>query len=67
MSDNEFVDVLEFGLCRSVAQQTQGCITDHREEETNKRVRVRALPFRRDGLVPPDMSVDERMIYNYRS
>jgi hypothetical protein len=67
MSNNEFADVLEFGPCRSVAQQTQGCNTDHSEEETNKRVRVRALPFRRAGFVPPDMSIDERMIYNYRN
>jgi hypothetical protein len=66
MSIGEFVDVLELGPCRSVAQQTQGCNTDHIKEGAKRRVRVRALPFRRAGFVSPEMSFEEHMIYNCR-
>ena len=52
MSNGEFVDVLEFGSCRFVAQQTQGCSTDNSKEGAKWRVRVRALPFRRARFVP---------------
>ena len=32
MSRDEFGEVLEFGPCRSVAPQTQGCNTDHEND-----------------------------------
>ena len=62
ISNGVFVDVLEFGPCRSVAQQIQDCNTDHSKEGSKKRVRVRALPSRRAGFLPPEMSFEEHMI-----
>ena len=66
MSNGEFGEVLEFGPCRSVAPQTQGCNTDHESDDEMRRVRVRALPFRRVGFLPPSMNFEEHMINNCR-
>ena len=65
-SRDEFGEVLEFGPCRSVAPQTQGCNTDHENDGEMRRVRVRALPFRRVGFLPPSMNFEEHMINNCR-
>ena len=65
-SRDEFVEVLEFGPCRSVAPPTQGCNTDHESDGKMRRVRVRASPFRRVGFLPPPMNFEEHMINNCR-
>ena len=71
MSNGEFDGVLEFGHCRrSVALQTQDCNTDHREEGAKRRVGRRARFGTRPktaGFVPPEMSIEEHLIYNCRS
>jgi len=59
--------VLEFGPCRSVAQQTQGCNTHHSKMGAKRRVRGRALPFPRAGFVLPEMNFEEHMICNCRN
>ena len=46
--------------------QAQGCNTDHRNGVRMRRVRVRALPFRRVGFLPPSMNFEEHMINNCR-
>ena len=65
-TSHELDGVLEFGPCRSVAPQTQGCNTDHENDGEMRRVRVRALPFRRVGFLPPSMNFEEHMINNCR-
>ena len=67
MSHDEFDGVLAFRHVRSVAHQTQGCSSDHREEGAKRRVIVRALPFCRAGFVPPPMNFEEHMNNNCRS
>jgi hypothetical protein len=44
----------------------QGCNTDHENGVKMRRVRVRALPFRRVGFLPPSMNFEEHMINNCR-